>query len=208
MADERPGPGDRGRCAVRRGRAKRRLAARRRGGVRCSQYRAQAAAALRDAAARDPHLRRRLVLRLAADARDHQGDRQRLPDPRLLDARRRNIDRLGREHGAGPAAGALAGHRAAAASAARRVPRPVRLRRTLLVALLAALAPFPALAETGGAGAPAEAGIGHFAVGVRVLRYVDGSRLTRPRDRQPVTRVLPVVLRYPSTGAAAGREAY
>lgn len=77
----------------------------------------------------------------------------------------------------------------------------MRLRRTLLVALLAALAPLPALAQTGGAGAPGEAGVERFAVGVRVLRYVDPSRLARPRHRQPVTRMLPVVLRYPSTGA-------
>jgi fermentation-respiration switch protein FrsA (DUF1100 family) len=77
----------------------------------------------------------------------------------------------------------------------------VRLRRTLLVALLAALAPLSALAQTGGTGAPGEAGVERFAVGVRVLRYVDPSRLARPRHRQPVARALPVVLRYPSTGA-------
>jgi fermentation-respiration switch protein FrsA (DUF1100 family) len=84
----------------------------------------------------------------------------------------------------------------------------VRLRHALVVALLASVAPLPALAQTGGAGAPAEAGVERFAVGVRVLRYVDGSRLARPRGRRPVPRVLPVVLRYPSAGAPADRDAY
>jgi predicted dienelactone hydrolase len=57
-------------------------------------------------------------------------------------------------------------------------------------------------AATGGAGAAATAPATGFAVGLRVLRYVDRSRLAHPLRGQPLPRALTVILRYPATGAA------
>ncbi len=77
-----------------------------------------------------------------------------------------------------------------------------------LLATLALLtaSPLPALGAggDGATGGEPVAGKPDFPVGVRVLRYVDPSRLALPRVGHPFARTLPVVLRYP---AAAGAPA-
>jgi dienelactone hydrolase len=87
----------------------------------------------------------------------------------------------------------------------RRLSSPVRAGA---LALLAAALAAPALAATGGTGGP---GAAHdpspgFAVGVRVLRYLDAGRLARPRHRRPFARALPVVVRYPAAAGAPGER--
>jgi dienelactone hydrolase len=75
----------------------------------------------------------------------------------------------------------------------------VALAATLSTPVLATgVAPTRARAASGGAGVTGEAIRAGFAVGVRVLRYVDASRLARPRGSRAVPRTLPVVLRYPA----------
>ncbi|MCW3031797.1 MAG: hypothetical protein QOK19_1945 [Solirubrobacteraceae bacterium] len=63
----------------------------------------------------------------------------------------------------------------------------------LAVAALLAASPAAAPSSTAAGGS--------YAVGMRVLRFVDGSRLARPLHRRPETRKLPMVLRYPAAGA-------
>jgi predicted dienelactone hydrolase len=78
--------------------------------------------------------------------------------------------------------------------------------RALAASLLAAIAvsaPGVVLATTGGAGAPQAAG---YAVGVRVVRYVDRTRLARPFRGRPFPRALSVVLRYPAAAGAVGEH--
>ena len=77
-----------------------------------------------------------------------------------------------------------------------------------LLAALAAAAPSVVRATTGGAGAPAGASATGVAVGVQVVRYIDRSRLERPRLGRPAPRALTVILRYPAAGAAGEGDAH
>jgi predicted dienelactone hydrolase len=87
----------------------------------------------------------------------------------------------------------------------------MRSRRALAAAALAAIAasaPSVVLATTGGAGAPGKAPAAGPAVGLRVLRLVDRSRLARPERGRPFPRALTVVLRYPATGSAGEDDSF
>lgn len=82
-------------------------------------------------------------------------------------------------------------------------------RRARAAALLAAVAvsgPAPVLATASGEGAQSGTPATEFAVGVRVTRYVDRSRLEHPRRGRALPRALMVVLRYPTAGAPSEHD--
>ncbi len=76
----------------------------------------------------------------------------------------------------------------------------------LLLAAIAASAPPVVLATTGGADAIRRAPGAGLAVGVRVMHFVDHSRLARPRRGRPLPRALTVILRYPAAGRAGEED--
>jgi dienelactone hydrolase len=79
-----------------------------------------------------------------------------------------------------------------------RVSLPVRMGGCIGVALAGLLVASPVAA-------PSSPTTGSsYAVGTRVLRFVDTSRLARPLHHPPAARALPMVLRYPAGASGVG----
>lgn len=82
-----------------------------------------------------------------------------------------------------------------------RAALPVRIGGCVGLVLTVLLAASPAASPSGGTPGAS------YAVGTRVLRFVDSSRLARPLHRRPEARALSIVLRYPASVSGIGAPA-